>query len=35
MRGRGYKDRVEGFINLSKSDLFTFMDRFLKLRILL
>lgn len=29
--GRGYKDRVEGFINLSKSDLFTFMDRFLKL----
>lgn len=29
--GRGYKDRVERFINLSKSDLFTFMDRFSKL----
>lgn len=29
--GRGYKDRVERFIRLSKSELFTFMDRFSKL----
>ena len=29
--GRGYKDRVEKITNLSKSDLFAFMDRFLKL----